>query len=125
MPGGKCASGRMPHFLRLSPDGTRAAEKTVAIRFKERFGMPKFGFLRIALLAMLVVLFQGTWALAGTTGTLSGYVVQPDGTALADAKVTATSPSESSTATTDAGGHFVFVSLTPDTYTVTASKDGY
>ncbi|HET9342508.1 MAG TPA: carboxypeptidase regulatory-like domain-containing protein [Candidatus Eremiobacteraceae bacterium] len=74
---------------------------------------------------MLVVLFQGTWALAGTTGGLTGYVVQPDGTALADAKVTAASPSESATATTDASGHFSFVSLTPDTYTVTASKDGY
>ncbi|HEY7994658.1 MAG TPA: TonB-dependent receptor, partial [Candidatus Eremiobacteraceae bacterium] len=74
---------------------------------------------------MLVVLFQGTWALAGTTGGLAGYVIQPDGTALADAKVTATSPSESATAITDAGGHFSFVSLTPDTYTVTASKDGY
>ena len=87
--------------------------------------MPKLGFLKIALLALLVVLFQGTWALAGTTGALSGYVVQPDGSALAGAKVTATSPSETISTTTDAGGHFTFVSLTPDTYTVTASKDGY
>ena len=87
--------------------------------------MPKFGFLKIVFLALLVVLVQGTWALAGTTGTLSGYVIQADGTALADAKVTATSPSDSVSTTTDAGGHFVFVSLTPDTYTVTASKDGY
>src|SRR5215472_1869434 len=115
----------MPHFLRLSPDGARAAEIIVATRFKERFGMPKFGFLKIALLAMLVVLFQGTWALAGTTGALSGYIVQVDGTALAGAKVTATSPSESVSTTTDAAGHFSFVSLTPDTYTVTASKDVY
>ncbi len=87
--------------------------------------MPKHGFLKVALLAMLVVLFQGTWALAGTTGALNGYVVQAGGTALAGAKVTATSPSQTATTTTDANGHFTFVSLVPDTYTVTASKDGF
>jgi hypothetical protein len=112
-------------FLRLRPDGIRAAEATVASRFKERFGMPKQGFLRIALLALLLLTFQGTWALAGTTGGLSGAVVLSDGTPLAGAKVAATSPSESTSTTTDATGHFSFVSLTPDTYTVTASKDGY
>ncbi|HYK54286.1 MAG TPA: TonB-dependent receptor [Candidatus Eremiobacteraceae bacterium] len=74
---------------------------------------------------MLVVLFQGTWALAGTTGALNGYVVQQGGTALSDAKVTATSPSQTATTTTDATGHFSFVSLVPDTYTITASKDGF
>jgi hypothetical protein len=87
--------------------------------------MPNKGFLRIALLALLVLIFQGTWALAGTTGSLSGAVVLTDGTALAGAKVTATSPSESDSTTTDATGHFGFVSLTPDTYTVTITKDGY
>ena len=87
--------------------------------------MPRLGFLRVALLAMLIVLVQGTWALAGTTGALNGYVVQAGGGALADAKVTATSPSQTATTMTDANGHFAFVSLVPDTYTVTASKDGF
>lgn len=87
--------------------------------------MPKLGFLRIALLALVVLLFQGTWALAGTSGALSGQVVLNDGTVLAGAKVTATSPSESVSTTTDATGHFSFVSLIPDTYTVVVSKDGY
>jgi len=81
--------------------------------------------IRVALLALLVFAIQGTWALAGTTGTLSGYATLQDGSPLAGAKVTAASPSASETATTDAGGHFVFVSLTPDTYTVTVTKDGY
>jgi Carboxypeptidase regulatory-like domain/TonB dependent receptor/TonB-dependent Receptor Plug Domain len=76
-------------------------------------------------LALLVVLFQGTWALAGTSGTLVGQVVLTDGTMLAGANVTATSPSESVSTTTDATGHFAFVSLIPDTYTITVSKDGY
>jgi carboxypeptidase family protein/TonB-dependent receptor-like protein len=87
--------------------------------------MPKLGFLRIALLALLVVLFQGTWALAGTTGSLTGQVVLNDGAPLAGANVTATSPSESISTKTDATGHFAFVSLIPDTYTVTVSEDGF
>jgi hypothetical protein len=82
-------------------------------------------FRDLALAALLVIAFQGTWALAGTTGALNGTVVLNDGTPLAGAKVTASSPSESVSATTDNGGHFSFVSLQPDTYDVTASKDGY
>ena len=81
--------------------------------------------IRIALLAILVLLFQGTWALGGTTGTVSGYVLLQDNSPIAGAKVTASSPSETTTTPTDPTGHFVFVSLTPDTYTLTATKDGY
>jgi len=62
---------------------------------------------------------------AGTTGSLSGYVTLSDSTPLAGAKVTATSPTQASMTATDAHGHFVFISLVPDTYTVTASKEGY
>jgi hypothetical protein len=80
---------------------------------------------RIALLAVLVLLFQGTWALAGTTGALNGVVTLADGTPIAGAKVAASSPSESVSTTSDNTGHYSFVSLIPDTYTVTASKDGY
>ncbi len=87
--------------------------------------MSKYGWVRIALLAALVLIFQGTWALAGTTGALNGVVTLQDGTPLVGAKVTASSPSESASTTTDTGGHYSFVSLAPDTYTVTASKDGY
>jgi hypothetical protein len=39
--------------------------------------------------------------------------------------VTATSPSQTATTTTDAGGHFGFLTLGPDTYTVSASKAGH
>jgi hypothetical protein len=87
--------------------------------------MLKNRLVQIALLAALVLLFQGTWVLAGTTGALNGSVTLKDGTPLAGAKVTASSPSESASTTTDTGGHFSFVSLQPDTYDVTASKDGY
>jgi hypothetical protein len=80
---------------------------------------------RVSILVALVVICQGTWALAVTTGALSGYVRTQAGAGLADAKVTAAAPSETASTTTDAGGHYAFISLTPDTYTVTASKDGY
>ncbi|HTW83780.1 MAG TPA: TonB-dependent receptor [Candidatus Sulfotelmatobacter sp.] len=85
-----------------------------------------------ALLALLVgvsFVLQGTASvLAGTTGTISGTVQDPvTKSAIAGARVTAVSPSQSSTTTTDAGGRFVFLSLAPDTYAVsveaTSSRD--
>ncbi|HEY5095465.1 MAG TPA: TonB-dependent receptor [Candidatus Eremiobacteraceae bacterium] len=87
--------------------------------------MSKNSWVRIALLAVALLLFQGTWALAGTTGALNGSVTLQDGTPLAGVKVTASSPSESVSTITGSTGHFSFVSLTPDTYEVTGSKDGY
>jgi hypothetical protein len=69
---------------------------------------------------------QGTWALAGTTGGLTGVVVDADTSApIAGATVTASAPSQSVTATSDASGRFTFLTLAPDTYTVTVSKSGY
>ncbi|MBV8155018.1 MAG: TonB-dependent receptor, partial [Candidatus Eremiobacteraeota bacterium] len=69
---------------------------------------------------------QGTWALAGTTGGLSGVVVDADTSApVAGATVTVSAPSQSSTGTTDASGRFTFLTLAPDTYTVTVNKSGY
>jgi len=87
--------------------------------------MSKYRLVQIALLAVMVLLCQGTWALAGTTGALNGVVSSKDGTPLAGVKVTASSPSESVSTVTGASGNFSFVSLVPDTYDVTASKDGY
>ena len=77
-----------------------------------------------ALVAIFVC--QETWALASVTGGLTGTVLDADTLApIAGAQVTASSPSQTATATTDAAGHFVFLTLGPDTYTVTASKGGY
>ncbi len=85
----------------------------------------KSRLLRVALLAIAAVLCQATWALAGTTGSLSGYVTAQGGAAIAGARVSVTSPSQSEISTTDSGGHFTFVSLTPDTYSVTSTADGF
>jgi hypothetical protein len=80
----------------------------------------------MALLTSAVLLAQGTWALAGTTGTVQGNITDADtGAPLAGVAVTATSPSQQASTTTDAGGHYAFLSLAPDTYVVTGEKSGY
>jgi hypothetical protein len=80
----------------------------------------------VAGLVLVAMAFQGTWVLAGTTGTMSGIVTQTDtGAPIAAARVTVTSPSQSATTTTDNGGHFIFASLAPDTYVVSVEKSGY
>ncbi|HYL27543.1 MAG TPA: TonB-dependent receptor, partial [Candidatus Nitrosotalea sp.] len=63
---------------------------------------------------------------AGTTGTLRGSVVDANTHApIAGARVTAESPSQVASATTDASGEFRFISLAPETYTVRAERSGY
>ncbi len=65
-------------------------------------------------------------ALAATTGSLSGTVVDTQSRApIAGALVTIASPSQVEHATTDASGHYTFISLGPDTYTLSAERDGY
>jgi outer membrane receptor protein involved in Fe transport len=86
------------------------------------------GFVRrvvMALLVLVAVLFQETWALAGTTGGLSGTVTDETGAPVADASVRASSASQNATARTDRSGHFVFISLAPDTYSISIEKEGY
>ncbi|HET9393727.1 MAG TPA: TonB-dependent receptor [Candidatus Rubrimentiphilum sp.] len=90
--------------------------------------MPKFRLRHafVAILLLVAMLSQGTWALAGTTGSITGQVMDATtGKPVADATVTAVSPSQSATATTDAGGNYRFFTLAPDTYTVSATKTGY
>jgi TonB dependent receptor/Carboxypeptidase regulatory-like domain len=82
--------------------------------------------LATALVLLLAFLCQETWALASVTGGLVGNIVDADTSApIAGAQVTAASPSQVVTTTTDAAGHFSFLTLPPDTYTVSASKSGY
>ena len=87
--------------------------------------MIKTGFLRTALVALLVMIVQGTWALAGTTGAITGKVTDNSGNSIAGAKVTASSPGQTASVTTGSNGFYAILNLSPDTFTVTASKDGY
>ncbi|MBV8339166.1 MAG: TonB-dependent receptor [Candidatus Eremiobacteraeota bacterium] len=83
------------------------------------------GILRIALLTLSIVVIQATWTLAGTTGSIEGKVSDQNGNGLAGAKVTAASQAQHQTATTGTNGFYAILNLSPDTYSVTASKDGY
>ena len=79
-----------------------------------------------AALVVAFVIAASSVARAGTTGTLRGRVVDGATQApLAGATVTAASPSQTAQSTTDASGSFSFISLAPDTYTVSATKTGY
>ncbi|MGA9945898.1 MAG: TonB-dependent receptor [Candidatus Cybelea sp.] len=62
---------------------------------------------------------------AGTTGSITGQVASPTKAPIAGARVLAVSPSQTATVTTDASGRFALLSLAPDTYTITVSKDGF
>ncbi|HTU71028.1 MAG TPA: TonB-dependent receptor [Candidatus Baltobacteraceae bacterium] len=79
-----------------------------------------------AIILLATMLGQETWALAGTTGGLSGTVSSAaTGAPIAGANVVASGASQVARTTTDAAGRFNFLSLAPDTYTVSVSKDGY
>ena len=79
--------------------------------------------------ALLVALVLGAVAApgsAGTTGQLRGRVLDAATKApLAGVKVSIAAPSQSASATTDATGSFSFISLAPDSYTVSLDKQGY
>ncbi|MBV8579095.1 MAG: TonB-dependent receptor, partial [Candidatus Eremiobacteraeota bacterium] len=79
-----------------------------------------------ALLLSLAFVLQGTTSvLAGTTGTISGSLVDTStNRPISGAQVSATSPSQTASTTTDAAGRFSFVSLAPDTYTIGVAATG-
>jgi hypothetical protein len=78
------------------------------------------------LLAALVMAALPLAAPASTTGSMRGRVV--DGAThapIAGATVTVTSASQTASTVTDAHGAFSFLSLPPDTYSISAEKKGY
>ncbi len=86
----------------------------------------RFENLLVTLTTAMCIALTSTCALAGTTGAISGTVVDAQtGTPIAGARVTAVSPSQSAAAVTDSGGHYAFVSLAPDEYTLQAVQNGY
>jgi hypothetical protein len=78
------------------------------------------------LIALLVFAFSSMPALAALVGTINGTVTDVTTHApLAGVRVTAVSPSGSSTAHTDAKGFFSLAGLQPDTYTISFELAGY
>ncbi len=79
-----------------------------------------------ALVAMALSFAYPNAGSAATTGSLTGTVVDASTRApIAGAQVTATSPSQLARVTTDASGRFTFISLAPDTYTISAEHSGF
>jgi len=76
-------------------------------------------------LALIAQLVCSCPSIAGTTGTLSVKVADSSGATVSGAKLSATSPSQAVTGITDAHGFFAFVNLSPETYTIVASKQGF
>jgi hypothetical protein len=79
----------------------------------------------VAVALLVAFLLQGTWALAGVTGGITGTVTDTSGKPVAGATIKVLSASQAASRTTDAGGHFTFLTLAPDTYSVSITKDGY
>jgi hypothetical protein len=83
-------------------------------------------WLKSILATVLVASFLPSVAMAGTTGAVSGRVVDAQSqAAIAGVLVTARAPSQVVTTITDAGGTFHFLSLAPDTYTLSFVKAPY
>ena len=80
----------------------------------------------VAVAVILGMLLQGTWVLAGTTGQITGTLNDSSShKAIAGAKVSAISPSQAASSTTDSQGRFTFLSLAPDTYSIAVDVKGY
>ncbi|MBV9233455.1 MAG: carboxypeptidase regulatory-like domain-containing protein, partial [Candidatus Eremiobacteraeota bacterium] len=81
---------------------------------------------RILGCALLLAVALPAGATAGTTGTLRGRITDANTHApIAGAVVSAVSPSQAAQTISDAGGGFSFLSLQPDTYTVSVTKQGF
>ena len=84
--------------------------------------------MRRAFLAALIAAIYAlpAVALADTTGTISGVIVDTaTGAPIPGATVSVNGPCEKRSVITDETGHFTILAITPDTYTLTVEKIGY
>ena len=80
----------------------------------------------VTLVAVVLALAGTQNAGAATTGALAGTVTNAATNApIPGADVTATSPSQVAHVSTDASGRFIFLSLAPDTYTISVARTGF
>jgi hypothetical protein len=88
--------------------------------------MMGWSVLRRMLLAAVVVAFPGIAAAqSSTSGDISGLVRDPNGSPVAGATVVASGPQGARASTTDASGNYLIEFLTPGSYDVTATAQGY
>jgi carboxypeptidase family protein/TonB-dependent receptor-like protein len=85
-----------------------------------------FRTLGIFVIACTLALGNALPGIAGTTGGLHGHVTDAEsGQPIAGVTITVTSPSQVATTVSTSSGEYGFLSLAPDTFTLTAKKDGY
>lgn len=86
-------------------------------------------FLCLALLSLLVSLtlpaFSQVSAESAVKGNIAGLVTDPSGAVVSGAKVTLNGPTGTKISTTDGQGGFLFLLLTPGTYSVRVEKQGF
>lgn len=87
--------------------------------------MKRFALAMTAAFMLAAVTVPPT-ALAGTTGTINGVVRDAQsGAPIANVRITASSPSQSESTTSNSAGYYALQALTPDTYTVSFQGEGY
>jgi hypothetical protein len=117
-------------MLRKDCDRCTRMRGAATFVYPERLAYLKIALLQrrpvVGIFLTLLLLLQGTESvLAGTTGRISGVVIDSaTHKPIAGARVTAASPSQSASTTTDASGHYAFLSLAPDTYTISVAGTG-
>jgi hypothetical protein len=89
-----------------------------------RISSGEVAHVKAAALALFLAVATCDVCLAGTTGVMHGYVRDATGNPAANAVVTATSPSQTCTTSTDERGFYVCMSLSPDVYSVLVHKIG-
>ena len=85
-------------------------------------------FLEITAVFMAVLMFGAVSALAqGTTGTITGTVVDPQGAVIPEATITLVdiSTKQSRTSATNQTGQYVLTDVPPGTYNITVTKTGF
>ncbi|MBV8148762.1 MAG: TonB-dependent receptor, partial [Candidatus Eremiobacteraeota bacterium] len=80
---------------------------------------------RVPAVLLALAFAMGATGFAGTTGRITGIVKSTNGATIAGAIVEISSPSQTGTTRTDARGSFIFISVPPDTYTVSVHAEGY
>ena len=75
--------------------------------------------------ALVLVVLCLAPATAGVTGNISGHITDDKANPVSGAHVSVSSPSQSVTAQTDARGFYSVLDLSPDTYSITVTKDGF
>ena len=78
-----------------------------------------------ALFLAFLLAITGMAAAQGTTGTISGRIVDPQGLAVPGVAVTVSGPQGAKTTVTDSMGRFSVPFLTPGTYSVKAELQGF